>query len=210
MELSDKELTRSPWRKGLSKYLVYTGCVFNVILAAIAISIVILLLTPKTMQEKFTVVDYQDGKVVFYLAEDMKFREAPEFAISGFNIDDDSMKYATDSYAWAFIIDSAKYDSPLCSKQNERKQMSKIVYGETPDCYRDMTPAKKLKKDVWYDVDYGVIPISKYGNDRNVRFMLKNCQDKPEETCLETTSPAPDDIEEKHRKMIDRLEKKNN
>lgn len=197
------------FKKCVQKYLICTGFIFNIILAILALTFIDSCLQPKSDRYKFTAVDYKDGQLIFYLAEDIKFMKAPYYAIDGFNVVDTSLEYGTPRDSWAFITKIAEMDKLDCGKAERRSQFSKIIYGKTPDCYKDMVAVKELKKNVMYHLDRCVTPFSKNGKKQKyVEFMLKDCPDNPEETCLETNSPAPDDIEEKHKIMLERLKNK--
>lgn len=204
----DYKCLKYHFRKFPWKYMACMGCIVAIAIFAIAASI-LYLSQPKVDRYKFAVVDYKNEKVIFYLSEVLEFTEAPLYAIGAFNVIDTSLEYGTYRDSWRFVLESNRYDDPLCSRLKKREVFSRITYGEAPDCYKSMAPVKKIKKNVWYQLSECVTPVSKMNNNqKRVKFMLKDCPDNPKNTCLETNSPAPADIEERHKIMLKNLMKK--
>jgi len=134
------------------------------------------MISPRIMN--YVVVDYHNDNIVFYLSSEGSMSSLPDRLIS-FDVTIYNQNKDVDESTWDFVTNIK------CSNKENAYNMAKLVYGDTPKCFRNLVKVNKLLLNETYKV-YGYVPKKKY---EGVIFRLIKCKGT-KNICLETNSPV--------------------
>lgn len=187
------------WRF-IEAVLVGIGAIVVLLCAALACVSLNNALQPKRYDDNYTFISYKDDNVLFYNSDDRNY-DKPPVGTSGYGVGDVTSKSESERVVWDILEDL----EGVCSEKEKSAAISKVTYGKVPECYLEYVKPEELIIGRVYNVSRSAAPK---GNKVSVYFKLVKCKNDPGKICLETNSPAPPDIERKHRDMIRRLKER--
>ena len=184
----------------------------------------------KTDRENYAAAGFDGENIIIYQSDDMKFESPPKRTgtLKVINYEENG---ADDRWEIADLEFDKMRKAGLkdcVDTMYQQKIAARIVFGQTPECYRERVKTQGLRVGYAYYVSLSAVAKrAKKGRPDSVYLALEKCGKKTDEecardfaegrsqkdyvvvgcrddearTCLLTNSPAPPDIEERIKAM---------
>jgi len=184
----------------------------------------------KTDRENYAAAGFDGENIIIYQSDDMKF-ESPPKRIGYFDVINNEGSGEDDRWEIVGLESDEMRKAGLkdcVDMMYQQRIAARIVFGQTPECYRERVKTQGLRiGHAYYVTSSAVAKRAKKGRPGTVLLALVECGGKPDgecardfaegrrqkdyvvvgcrddeaRTCLLTNSPAPPDIEERIKAM---------